>query len=64
MKRENRMFFILGMLGLCAILGALAAAGRVRDPMVPVVLLAIGIFLIIGGWADRRERRKKGKRNS
>ncbi|UOR10725.1 hypothetical protein [Halobacillus amylolyticus] len=64
MKKENQMFIILGTIGLLSILIAGVLFFTIKDPMIPVVILASGILLIIGGRADQKERIKKRKRTS
>ncbi|UOQ95558.1 hypothetical protein MUO14_11910 [Halobacillus shinanisalinarum] len=64
MKKENQMFIILGSIGSIAILIAAVLFFTIQDPMIPVVILASGVLLIIGGRADQKERIKKRKRTS
>ncbi|WFT74908.1 hypothetical protein [Halobacillus naozhouensis] len=63
MKKENQMLIILGSIGLACIIIAFVLFSTIADPMVPVVILASGILLIIGGIADRKDRIKKRKRS-
>lgn len=64
MNKQNRVFWILTIIGICNIIAAVILLGTVPDPMVGMVLLASGILLIIGGYADKKERKKKRKKES
>ncbi|RWZ54769.1 hypothetical protein EQV77_14085 [Halobacillus fulvus] len=63
MNRENKIFIILTLIGAGNLIAAFILAFTVEDPMVPMVLLASGVFLIIGGVADKKERQKRRKRD-
>ncbi|WP_173918053.1 hypothetical protein [Halobacillus sp. Marseille-Q1614] len=62
MKKENQMFYILGAVGIANIIAALILAVTISNPMVAAMLFVSGILLMVGGWADRRERRKRNKK--
>ncbi|WP_082231943.1 hypothetical protein [Halobacillus massiliensis] len=62
MKSESRMFYILSAVGIANMIAAFLLSVTVNDPMVAVVLFTSGVLLIVGGWADRRERRKRKKK--
>ncbi|MCA1011869.1 hypothetical protein [Halobacillus halophilus] len=62
MKKQNQMFIILGLIGIGNIIAAIILLFQIQDLMVSMVLFASGILLIIGGYADRKERIKRAKR--
>lgn len=59
MKKENQMLFILGLIGVCNIIASLILFVTIDEVMVPVLLLASGFLLILGGYADKKERKRK-----
>ncbi len=64
MKKENQMLFIMGAVGICNILAALILFVTINDVMVPVLLLASGVLLITGGYADKKARKRKPQKKS
>ncbi|ASF37635.1 MULTISPECIES: hypothetical protein [Halobacillus] len=62
MKKQNQMFIILGLVGIGNIIASIILLFTIQDPLVSMVLFVSGIFLIIGGYADRKERIKQSKR--
>ncbi|WP_281974284.1 hypothetical protein [Halobacillus litoralis] len=62
MKKENQMFWVLTFIGTANIIAALALFFSIQDPMISVMLIASGILLVIGGYADRNHRRKHKKK--
>ncbi|SFG50049.1 hypothetical protein SAMN05216353_14912 [Halobacillus alkaliphilus] len=63
MKKQNQMFIILGLVGIGNLIASIILLFTIQDLMVSMVLFASGILLIIGGYADRKERIKRSKRN-
>ncbi|MFZ0368648.1 MAG: hypothetical protein WAM07_03500 [Halobacillus sp.] len=61
MKKQNQMFIILGLVGIGNIIASIILLFSIQDPLVSMVLFVSGIFLIIGGYADRKERIKRSK---
>ncbi|MBA2174705.1 hypothetical protein H0266_07345 [Halobacillus locisalis] len=61
MKKQNQMLIILGTIGVCNLIAALILFVATPDPMAPLVLMASGILLIVGGYADRKERIKRNQ---
>ncbi|MCA0972377.1 hypothetical protein LCM20_17355 [Halobacillus litoralis] len=64
MKQENKMLFILGTIGICNIIAALILFITINEAMVPMLLIASGILLVIGGYVDKKERTRKAKKKS
>jgi|GEM_PF-6195775 len=62
MKKQNQMFIILGVVGIGNIIASIILLFTIQDPLVSMVLFVSGVFLIIGGYADRKERIKQSKR--
>ncbi|KHE68295.1 hypothetical protein [Halobacillus sp. BBL2006] len=62
MNKQNQMFWILGIIGLCNLIASIILFLSIQNPMISGLLLVSGILLITGGYVDRKERiRRKEK---
>lgn len=65
MKKQNQIFFILGLIGTGNIIAAIVLLFAINNTMVSLMLFVSGVLLIIGGIADRKQRiDKKAQRRA
>ncbi|AKG03295.1 hypothetical protein AAV35_013600 [Salimicrobium jeotgali] len=63
MTKENKMFWILGVIGTVNIIVSLILLLAINNTMISLMLFSSGVFLIIGGIADRKEKNRRRQRS-
>ncbi|WP_347861792.1 hypothetical protein U0355_00780 [Salimicrobium sp. PL1-032A] len=64
MTKENKLFWILGIIGIANIIISIVLLATINNTLISLMLFASGVFLIIGGIADRKEKEKRRHRDS
>ncbi|WP_102336483.1 hypothetical protein [Salimicrobium jeotgali] len=62
MTKENKMFWILGVIGIANIIVSLILLVAINNTMISLMLFSSGVLLIIGGIADRKEKNRRRQR--
>ncbi|SDJ55293.1 hypothetical protein [Salimicrobium halophilum] len=64
MTKENKLFWILGIIGITNIIVSIVLLATINNTMISLMIFTSGIFLIIGGIADRKEKDRRRHRDS
>ncbi|SIS53813.1 hypothetical protein [Salimicrobium flavidum] len=64
MTKENKLFWILGIIGIANIIVSIILLSTINNTMISLMIFTSGVFLIIGGIADRKEKRRRSQRDS
>ncbi|GGF17113.1 hypothetical protein GCM10010954_14720 [Halobacillus andaensis] len=59
MNKENQMLIILSFIGIANIIAAIILLFTVENFLVSGLLIVSGGLLIVGGIADKKERKKR-----
>lgn len=62
MTKENKMLWILGVIGTVNIIVSLILLVAINNTMISLMLFSSGVLLIIGGIADRKEKNRRRQR--